>query len=113
MKTLKQILKYSIWVLVAILLGVIYMKILLGPYNITNKGIGFIAHVFYCWGMFYIGLIVGLVIAFIFILFDIFYLNKKLQNKKRASLIRFYAIFIISIVVGITHYILEKVIDII
>ncbi len=61
----------------------------------------------------YVGSIIGAIVAVLYILFDIFYLKKKLENNSRPRLIRFITIIIITTIVGVTHYILEKVVDII
>jgi len=61
----------------------------------------------------YVGLTIGSILALLFILTDVFYLNKKLQNNAHPTIIRFLTLIFIFILVAITHYVLEKVIDVI
>ena len=114
MKTLQQILTYLIWTVIALLLGIGYMRILLGPNDAPKEGLWYLFHVFYNFGMIHIGLRVGAVIAILFIILDVFYLKKKLKNNKWQSfLTRLLFLLGIAMFVGGIHYILEKVIDVI
>ena len=60
-----------------------------------------------------LGLAIGSIVLVLFILTDIFYLKKKLSIGIKATIIRFFILVFITLVVGTTHYILEKVIDVI
>ena len=115
MKKLKQILAYLIWIVLALLSGIGYMRIVLGPNTDSSKGGLF--HVFgnliYEFALVHVGLRIGGVIALLYILSDIFYLKKKLENNVKSTIIRFLFLLGIATVVGVTHYILEKVVDII
>lgn len=113
MKHLKQLLIYLIWIVLAVILGIIYMRLVLGTNNVPKEGVGYLFYMFYSWGLVYVGLIVGLVIAVLFILFDVFYLKKKLKQYKHKWAIRFVILLAISIVVAFVHYVLEKIIDVI
>lgn len=113
MKYLKQPLTYLFWTVLALLMGIAYMWLVLGTNNMPKEGLGYIFHMFYNWGLLHVGAIVGLVIAVLFVLFDAFYLKKKLKQHKNTTAIRFMALFAIAIVVAGIHYVLEKVIDII
>lgn len=113
MKLLKQLLTYLIWTSLSLLLGMGYMRIVLGANNMPKEGLGYLFHMFYNWGLFHIGLVVGLVIAFLFILLDIFYLKKRFKKKDKLIFARFGTLLTIAIVVVLIHYILEKVIDVI
>ena len=110
--TLKQIISYLIWTLLALLLGIGYMRILLGP-NESSTGFLHLFELIYDLALVYIGLITGSIIAFIFIFIDIFYLKKKLKKNRKSIIIRFLILLVITIVVAVTHYILEKVVDVI
>ncbi|MDF4204009.1 hypothetical protein PXD56_13635 [Maribacter sp. SA7] len=89
------------------------MRIVLGgPPKSDDEKFSF-ASMIYEWALVQVGTIVGCIIALIFILFDVFYLNKKFQNNSKATLFRFNIISLIAIIVGGTHYILEKVINVI
>lgn len=113
MKTLKQPLIYLIWIIIALLFGIGYMQIILGPNDVSSEGFGFLLHLFYNLGLLHIGLIIGGIIAVLFILFDIIYLKKKLKNNKNSICIRFLMLLLIGAFVGTAHYVLEKVIDVI
>lgn len=113
MSPLKQLLNYLIWTALALLLGIIHMWIVLGTNNVPKEGLGYLFHMFYNWGLLYLGTIVGLCIAILFILFDFFHLKKKLEQCKNARAIRFTVLLVIAVVVSVTHYMLEKVIDVI
>ena len=89
------------------------MRIVLGPIEMPSEGFGFLLSVFYVHGLFYVGLIIGSIIAFLFILLDIFYLKKKLKHHSKKTSIRFILILVITACVSIIHYVLEKVIDVI
>ncbi|WP_417786498.1 hypothetical protein [Tenacibaculum sp.] len=113
MKKLKQLFAYILWTIVSIVLGITYMRIVLGANNIPKEGLGYLAHMFYNWGLFHVGVIIGLVIMLLFILLDVFYLKKKLKNKGKLISIQFGALMIITAFVVLVHYLLEKVIDVI
>lgn len=113
MKHLKQLLIYLIWTILALLLGIMYMRFVLGANDVPKEGGGYLFYLFYNWGLVNVGLIVGLVIAVLFILFYVFYLKEKLNKYKHRWAIRFVLLLAISIIVAIIHYVLEKVIDVI
>jgi len=113
MKHLKQLFIYLNWTILALVLGITYMRIVLGANNVPKEGLGYLAHMFYNWGLFHVGVIIGLVITALFILLDVFYLKKKLKNKDKLISIQFGALMIITAFVVLVHYLLEKVIDVI
>ncbi len=112
---LNQNLTYLIWTAVAILISFGYVRMLIGPApdEETFGGFWFIAQVFYGYGLLYVGLAIGGIVALLFILIDIFYLKKRLKDRPRRTIIRLLVIVLITIIVAIVHYIFEKVIDII
>jgi len=75
--------------------------------------LGYLLHLFYDIGMIQVGLWVGSAIAICFVLLDVFYLRKKLKNNPKKTIIRLAALLIITVLVALVHYILEKVIDVI
>ncbi|MEP2280947.1 hypothetical protein [Maribacter sp.] len=109
---IKRILNYLGWFIVAILLGFLHMRIVLGAPPESDDDKFSFASMVYEWALVQVGAIVGCIIALIFILFDVFYLNNKLQGNSKAPLFRFIIISIITAIVGVTHYILEKVINV-
>lgn len=113
MKQLKQIVRYLTWIIIAILLGIGYMRIILGANTTSTNDVGYLFHIFYTWGLLHVGAIIGGVIAALFILFDVFYLKKKLSPNLPSITTRFKLLFTITLVVIIIHYLLEKVIDVI
>lgn len=110
---IKRILNYLGWTIVAILLGFLHMRIVLGPGpESDNSGIQFLNGI-HDFVLLYVGAIIGCIIAFIFILFDVFYLNNKLQGNNKATLFKFIIIIAIAIIVGSTHYFLENIAQVI
>jgi hypothetical protein len=91
------------------------MRLLLGeiPNEDSYIGLGFFLNLFYKYVFVFVGLIIGTIIALIFILFDYFILRKRLSNNWNSFLIRISILLLMTILVGIVHYILEKVIDVI
>ena len=114
MNILKQILAYLVWIVVSLLLGIGYMWILLGTVGETSStGFLHLLNLMSNLVLVYVGLIGGSVIALLFILINIFYLKKKLKSNMKSTIIRFFILLVIAIVVGVTHYILEKIVDVI
>lgn len=113
MKTLKQIFVYLIWVVVSLMLGIGYMRIILGPREKPTTILSFIFNLIYDLGLFHVGIRIGLIIAFLYVLLDVFFLKKKLKYTIKTVGIRFMILLAITCIVAIIHYILEKVIDII
>ncbi|WP_179319720.1 hypothetical protein [Winogradskyella helgolandensis] len=113
MKALKRILNYLIWTILAFIAAFGYMRIILGPKLIDSNGFEKIANIIYDLAFVQIGLILGSIIAIIYILSDVFYLSKRLINTKKSTIIRLLVIIVIAIIIVSTHYILEKVIDVI
>lgn len=111
MIVLKRILAYFFWTLISLLSGFCYMRILLGAKPASSEGFfDFFFNLMYEYAFFHIGAMVGLSIAFVFISIDISYLHKKLENVRYSALIRLLIIILITIILGTTHYIFEKVI---
>lgn len=113
MKTLKQIIHYFAYTVVALFMGIAYMRVVLGANDFPAEGLGYLWHMFYQMGLIGVGLRVGGIVALLFIAVDVLYLQKKLEQSFKSSLIRLGAIVLITLFVGGLHYILEKVIDII
>ncbi|MBJ2175871.1 hypothetical protein JBL43_16575 [Aureibaculum sp. A20] len=113
MTIFKRILNYLIWTIVCLLAGFTHMRIVLGPKPPPSKGIMKMFDWVYATALIQVGAIVGGIIAVLYILFDIFYLRKKLMQSKNKVLKRLLVIIVIAITVGSTHYILEKVVNVI
>ncbi|BCY28945.1 hypothetical protein [Flavobacterium okayamense] len=114
MKTIKSALHYFIWILLSLVVGIIYMRLLLGsPSKINYKGFDYLIGIYYYHGLVFVGTIIGIFIAVFFFIIDYFILRKKLSNNWNSLLIRISILLLIAIIVGIVHYILEKVIDVI
>ena len=113
MRILKHILAYLFWTLLSLFIGIGYMRLVLGTNTVSKEGLGYLLHLFYDIGMIQVGLWVGSAIALCFVLLDVFYLRKKLKNKTKRTVIRLAVLLIITVLVVLIHYILEKVIDII
>lgn len=113
MKTLKQILIYILWTLLAIILGIVYIRILAGSGVKTSSGLLNLLDMILDYALFLLGIAMGILIAILFIFTDVFYLKKRLKNNIKSTVIRFIMLLGITITVAIIHYLLEKVIDVI
>lgn len=115
MKQLKTIFNYLLWIALALLLGLLYIRLLLGtpPNEKEYNGWGYVFKLIYTFGLLRVGLIIGTVVAVLFIVMDVFYLKKRLNPYKNTFRLRLLVLFSITLVVAVIHYILEKVIDII
>ncbi|WP_186754061.1 hypothetical protein [Echinicola salinicaeni] len=113
MRFLKLILTYFIWTMLCLLLGMGYMRLVLGPNDVAENGMWYLLHLFFEIGLLHVGFWIGLIIASCFILLDVFYLRKKLKNKPNKKTIQMAVLLVITVVIAIAHYILEKVIDVI
>ena len=111
MKKSKQLLAYFSWTLVALMLGIIYMRLLLGPVRASDEGVGYLIYRFYQWGILSVGLAIGGSTALLFILLNVLFLNKKLKHHTHPSLLRLGMLLGLFLVVIGIHYLLEKVID--
>ncbi len=113
MQILKHILAYLFWILLSLFIGIGYMRLVLGANTVSEEGLGYLLHLFYDIGMIQVGLWVGSAIALCFVLLDVFYVRKKLKNNPKKTVIRLAVLLIITVLVALVHYILEKVIDVI
>lgn len=113
MNALKKLITYFIWTILALIIGVGYMRVVLGPNNTSTEGVGYLFTMYYNWSLFHVGAIIGLIVAVLFILLDVFYLKKKLKNNVKGTSIRCVLLFITTVFIGIIHYVLEKIIDVI
>lgn len=113
MRIVKHIMAYLFWILLSLFIGIGYMRLILGANTVSEEGLGYLLHLFYNIGMIQVGLRVGGVIAICFVLLDVFYLRKKLKDNPKKIVIRLAALLMITVLVAIVHYLLEKVIDVI
>jgi hypothetical protein len=109
-----QILYYLFWIAISFAFAFIYISILIGFKPDSPNGIlAFFELLIYNLIIVQVMPIMGSIIALLFILTDIFYLKKKLKNNSKKIGFRFLTVLIISVIVAIIHYLLEKVIDVI
>ncbi|WP_375239119.1 hypothetical protein [Aurantibacter sp.] len=113
MKVLKRILNYLFWTIIAVLCAFAYLLVILGlPLEETswfNKLFNFLYNLAFV----YIGLPLGGFVTLLYILLDVFYLRKKLQSNFKSAFVRLFAMLGITCGLGVIHYFLEKVIDVI
>lgn len=112
-KFILSALSYLPWTIVSLLSGIAYIRLLLGPNPVPEKGILAIFHMFLRIGMLRVGLTLGAVLAVLFILADVFYLKQRLGHGLQATALRVLCLIGIGVFVAVVHYILEKVIDVI
>lgn len=113
MKILKRILSYVPWILISILAAFGYLMILIGPVSQSENEILLALQNMFLLMLIQLCLVAGGVIAIIFILIDVFYLNKKLSTQRYKTPKKFGVLLLITAVVATVHFILEKVIDVI
>jgi len=113
MKVLKRILNYTITTLISFLCAFAYMRIILGSKSKNTDWMAKLFNTIYDLAFVYVSLTLGSIIALLYILSDLFYFNTKLKSNTKATGIRLLIIIVIAIFVTTTHYILEKVIDVI
>ena len=113
MRILKRILNYSITTSIALLFAFAYMRIILGPKSNDTDWIAKFSRIIYDVAFAYASLILGCIIAVLYIVIDVLYTYKKLEDNANATRIRLLILIGLAILVTVTHYILEKVIDVI
>lgn len=111
MKILRQIGVYALYCLVTIAYVLVYMRMLLGPKDALG-GI-FIFELLYNFAVLFVGGAIAAIIAFLFILLDLFYVQKRLKGKRYKTIVRLFVLLGIALIVFGVHYLLEKVIDVI
>lgn len=109
----KMVLVYALWTMAALLLGIGYMYLVLGPMPEATNLWDFFFGKLYVFGLFRIGLIIGGIVATLFIVLDVFLINKKKIFGTNKLWVRVLALWMIMAVVVTVHYLLEKTIDLI
>lgn len=112
MRFLKLILTYFIWTILSLLLGMGYMRLVLGPNDVSEDGMWYLLHLFFDIGLLHVGFWIGVAIASCFILLDVLYLRGKLKNNPKKTRIQLFSLLGITALVAMVHYILEKVLDV-
>ncbi len=98
-KTIKQILSYSIWGIIAALLSLVFMKFVL-----EKENSGFIEE----FRTLHITIAIASITILLYIILDISYLKKKLNSSLQAISIRFIWLLIITITVGANYQVLDR-----
>lgn len=109
----KIVLEYTLWTIVALIMGIGYMYLVLGPLPEANNLWDFFFGKLYLFGLVRVGLTIGSIVAVLFILFDVFLINKKQIFGKRKMMVRMLTLLLILAVVAILHYLLEKTFNLI
>ncbi|WP_102795829.1 hypothetical protein [Bowmanella denitrificans] len=109
----KSLLEYLPWTLAALLLGVSYMHLILGSAPEQTSSLSFLISQLYLFALLYVGGAVGSILAVLFILFDVFYLQRNWQLSRHFFTIRAISMLFILVVVATLHYLLEKTFDVI
>ncbi|MEZ4970239.1 MAG: hypothetical protein R2814_11420 [Flavobacteriaceae bacterium] len=107
------ILEYALWTMAALLLGMGYMYFILGSIPEATNAWNFFLGQIYLFALIRIGLLIGGIVALLFILFDVLYLKRKPIATMNSFLIRVISMLLITGIVGVIHYILEKYLDVI
>lgn len=112
-KTLKQAIGYGFWTLLSFIIAFVYMGLITGLFAGSSSGLKVVLDRFYFFGMLPVVLIIGAIIALLYILTDVFYIKTTLAPLPNKIAIRLSFLLFITLVVFFCHYNLEKVIDII
>lgn len=112
MRIIKQILIYLLWYLVALFFGFLHMRIMLGPKPEYNAGILSMFNWVYEAALIVSTSIMGSIIAVLFILFDLFYLRKKLSGNPRHLITRIAIMVAIALMVIGLHYLHDYIFDV-
>lgn len=115
MRIVRHLLTYLLWTILSLLIGIGYMRLLLGDIAEDENigGFGYLLKVFFMHGLVLIGLPFGALIALLFIAVDWFFLRKKLKQGKNKILMRIALLLATTVFVAVVHYFLEVVIDVI
>lgn len=113
MVTFKHLLSYIIWIVTAFLLAFLYLRIILGAKPVSSSFLMQMFGWFYEFAFIKLGIIIGSIVSLLFITIDIFYLKIELAIGIKSTIIRLFVLIFITLIVGIIHYVLEKVINVI
>ena len=102
---LKKIASYLLWSVVALLIGMAYVYIVMGPISEKLARFGDLFNLLFDIFKVHIGLYIGGAIALLFVLTDVLFLKKKLKNNAWSHLIRFMVMIGITILVAMMLYI--------
>lgn len=102
-KLIKQIGVYFIWVILALFLGFVSIEIYMHATGYPEDGM---VATLTC---FHGGLILGGIVALVFLIIDIFYLGKKLMNTIKSAIIRLRLLIALHLLAGLVYYVLDKV----
>ncbi|WP_157358321.1 hypothetical protein [Winogradskyella sp. J14-2] len=108
---MKQILNYSLWIVLSIAIGITYMRILISPNFRSAEGLDYILKVFFDFGPLYIGVPLGILIALSFIIMDYQIIRPQSLTCSFKLIKRLHLITVIALIVFALHYFAEKVID--
>lgn len=115
MRIVKHLITYLFWTILSLIMGIVYMRLLLG--NIAEDesigGFGYLLKIFFFHGLIFVGLPFGAIIALLFILIDWLFLRKKLNQGTKRTYMRIALLLAITGFIAIVHYVLEVVIDVI
>ena len=108
MKSLKSLKTNNIWFCLSIVLGIVYMRLIIGPYNSATADFWNVSsNISYKNAFIFGGIKVGLLIAILY------FLVYKIYLKRLSIGAQFLGLLVNTLFVGLAHYILEKVINVI
>ena len=110
---IKNVGSYAIWICLSMIMGFVHMFVVLGPNTTGSEGIDFWFDIIYKVALIKVGLIVGGVITILLVLVDFMLLRRSPNIRRQIITSRILTIIILTIVVGSSHYLLEKTFDLI
>lgn len=112
MKHLRLIFNYTSWIVLALSIALVYMYLVLKPNQSIDNDFGFVQEVYLTYGVVLIGVPLGSLIAFFFVLID----SRKIKDKEHTVITRLikriFLMMVIALIVFLLHYVAEKVIDV-
>ena len=108
-----KILSYFVWTVLAFLFVFGHMQIVLGINRESPSWLGSPFDQIYEFAFLGVVAIIASIIMLLYVMLDVFYLNKKLKNSAFPSINRLWIFITICMLVVVIHYVLEKVMDVI
>jgi hypothetical protein len=109
----KILLEYAFWLIVALALGICYMYLVLGTAPEPDGLIGFVVSQIHFFVLTRVGVIIGGIVFLLFLTLDITLFKSKIKSFQQLIAVRIFALLVLTKIVGLIHYLMEKTLDLI
>lgn len=109
----KILLGYAFWLIGALALGICYMYLVLGAAPEPDSFIGIVGSQIYFFVLTRIGVIIGGIVFLLFLALDITLFTSKIKSFQQLMAVRIFALLVLTTIVGLIHYLMEKTLDLI